>query len=650
MAIEVELPDGTIVEFPDNTPSNVMEGALKQYKAKPKASPQDLQARAAQGDKGAAQEFADRYKASMGQDYKPADGTEAADGSWLGANFTPAMGSTLGDTGNGLMQNAIEGGPMGNMVKAGFNAVGIQQPKNPLQDWIQSRIAEKRSLDAPLMNSEGGTRGSVAGNMLQLATPGATAKLAAVRFPAAAGVASAFSPTTYAGNAALGGVMGAIQPRTADESQAKNIGYGAGFGLAGQFGANRLSGIAKGGSEKLSDMQHELYQKAKELDIPVTAAQLSDSRVLKWLQGITKDIPFTGAASINKKQVDSLTRATSRLFGENTDALTPKVLEGIDKKIGDTYDSVFNGLKVKIDKPAFKQYEQLVKEGEFRLEPQERKMLAALSDRVKSSMKNGELDGPLYQNLRLKMKDLENGTQYGNAVKEFRKILEGAAERSAPADKAGLLKKADAMYRDKKLVDKLMTRADTMDVKTATEGKVNPSMIWGLEHGKYGASPRVDDLGRIGQMIKDTAPNSGTQPRTFFSGLMGDTVRTVAGIGGGIPMGRILNSPKLGKYVAEGAGKRAVTTAKIAGDATKLTAQGSTSQIPKKPASRSVEIRKIALEDAKRGPEILSSLPKAEQMQAAIEFAKKHKINPGEVMRRINVEAARKSQLMSVES
>lgn len=42
MAIEVELPDGTIVEFPDNTPNNVMEGALKQYKAQPAVSPSGI--------------------------------------------------------------------------------------------------------------------------------------------------------------------------------------------------------------------------------------------------------------------------------------------------------------------------------------------------------------------------------------------------------------------------------------------------------------------------------------------------------------------------------------------------------------------------------------------------------------------------------
>lgn len=653
MTRQAQLPDGTVLEFPDETPDDVIDAVVKKHIV-PKRSPQELQNAAMQGDKAAAAEFAARMKATTGQDYKPVSAANPNAFTGFDSNMMAAAGSTLGDTGNGIMQSAIEGGTVGNMVRAGLGAVGINAPKSPMQDWIQKRITEKRALDAPMLDAPGGTSGAILGNMLQIATPGAVAKAGAIKAPGLVNVSKALNPTTYRGNALFGAVMGSLQPRTEGESQALNTLGGTAGGIAGQWGANRVSGLLRGGGNKLSEMKMDLYNKAKALDIPVTAAQLSDSRTIKWLQSMTKDIPFTGAASINKKQVDSLTRATAGLFGEKTDALTPKALEGIKGKISGMYDNVFKDTKVKLDKKAFQQYSDLVAEGPSTLEPHQRDMLAAWTDRVKSSMRNGELDGPLYQNLRLQMKELENGTAYGNAVKKFRKILEGAAERSAPPEKAGLLREADAMYRDKKLVDKLMTGADTMDVKTATEGKVNPARIWGLEHGKYGASPRVDDLGRIGQMLKDTAPSSGTSQRTFFGGMVADAGK-IAKAAVAIPAGRVLNSPTLGKYVAEGIGpvlKDPVATGLL--NATRpfsrvATQSASIAALPalQNTQSRSSAIVQAAMEQPDRGPEILSNLPPQEQIAAATEFAKANGLDVQAVLQKMQSEGMRVKQVLA---
>lgn len=199
------------------------------------ANPQDLQARMNAGDAGAGAEFSQRMEASTGQPYKPQSATEDADGSFLGANFNAAAGSTLGDTANGLMQLGIEGGPIANQARSLIEMTGLELPENPLKSWIDKRITDKRSLDADLLESEGGTRGAIAGNLAQLVGPGALAKAGAtLKIPGMSSIASGLAPTSYAGNAALGGVIGAAQPTVEGESRAMNAAMGAGMGVAGR--------------------------------------------------------------------------------------------------------------------------------------------------------------------------------------------------------------------------------------------------------------------------------------------------------------------------------------------------------------------------------------------------------------------------------
>lgn len=194
-------------------------------------SAQELQNAMMRNEPGAREEFNARMFASTGEDYKPATG---ATGQGFTQNATAAAGSTLGDTANGLMQYGIEGGPIGNQVRSLIGATGIQLPENPMQGWIEKRIADKRALDAPLLDAPGGTTGAITGNVLQMLTPGAATKLGSLKMPGLLNISKAFAPTSYAGNAALGAGMGAIQPRIEGESQAANAGLGGLFGIGGR--------------------------------------------------------------------------------------------------------------------------------------------------------------------------------------------------------------------------------------------------------------------------------------------------------------------------------------------------------------------------------------------------------------------------------
>lgn len=147
-------------------------------------------------------------------------------------------------------------------------------------------IAESRKLDAPLMKTEGGKWGNVAGNV-------------------ASAIPAAVIPgvNTLAGAAALGSTMGALQPTVEGESRLENTGTGALFG-AGGYGAGKLLGAAvRGAGSKIGGIEAKVSAKAADQAAGETASarsaagnaaqnayrQLEHLRELKALRGLSPE-------------------------------------------------------------------------------------------------------------------------------------------------------------------------------------------------------------------------------------------------------------------------------------------------------------------------------------------------------------------------
>jgi len=85
---------------------------------------------------------------------------------------------------------------------------------------LQQEALDKRSVDAPLNSTVGGRAGQIVGALPLAFLPGMN---------------------SYAGAAAFGGGMGALQPTAPGESRAINTAIGTGVGVASQYVGNQLS-------------------------------------------------------------------------------------------------------------------------------------------------------------------------------------------------------------------------------------------------------------------------------------------------------------------------------------------------------------------------------------------------------------------------
>jgi hypothetical protein len=84
---------------------------------------------------------------------------------------------------------------------------------------LQQQAVDKRTLDAPLQATTAAKAGEIVGGLPAAFIPGAN---------------------TYGGAATLGGLFGAAEPTIPGESTLVNTGVGAGLGIAGKWGGDRL--------------------------------------------------------------------------------------------------------------------------------------------------------------------------------------------------------------------------------------------------------------------------------------------------------------------------------------------------------------------------------------------------------------------------
>lgn len=251
MAIEVELPDGTIAEFPDGTDNATMERALASYR-RPSSnradfsniqhgytldqknqlilSPRARVAKArAEGEAAATRADYDRMNVGGGNVRQAMIGAGDAFTSMFRGGKQAAVDSALRSAGIGSSAlRAVGLNQAGDALDRYVGAPLYGQSQSLREDEAQNRVdTENLAGSAP---AQVGKIGTYAGTAL---APGFLARGTAA--------APVFMPKTIGGNAALGAAYGAVQPYTSGGEQIENTALGGAFGagLAAIPGAGR---------------------------------------------------------------------------------------------------------------------------------------------------------------------------------------------------------------------------------------------------------------------------------------------------------------------------------------------------------------------------------------------------------------------------
>lgn len=342
MPIEIEAPDGSVVEFPDGTDEATITRAMQQAYG----APQSGGAGAGLGDRAAAAPLrhADGRLTEAGWDAERAATAqrrqeEIDEGSFLG-NLVAGYGRSAPGLYHGGKQLAMEtiadraddigrfaewvGLPRADEARAKTNRF-----LGDIVSDLRQETAQERRDSAGLMSTGGGILGNLLGDAIT------TLPLAGVGVaPRGAGIAKAV------GQAALGGAaQGALQPVAAEGERETNalIGAGVGGGLAGSGRAVMRLGEEALPSNAVSRVLNQFGKKANETPFAQEGEALAQRTGIDLSPGaISGSRAQTAAENMARQSVfsaDKAFRADERV-AEQAIAHINRVMDRVSKTSG----------------------------------------------------------------------------------------------------------------------------------------------------------------------------------------------------------------------------------------------------------------------------------------------------------------------------
>lgn len=516
MPIEVELPDGSIAEFPDGMSDADITAAL----SKTQFGPQQQATAVA----------------------SPVDGTGA------GQRFLEGVGRSAARSSRGVAQ--LLSGDAAPYIAGIPGLITQQLGQRGVGAFADQQEAEARQLDAPLMGTTSGFLGDVAGQVVQMGVP--------------AGRVSSFGRAApFVESGLRGAIFGGAQPIVDGESRSAEAAKSGALGVAGQGIASSFGKLAQGAKDSLSPVVRQSIEMARSAGIPLHLSQVTNSRFLKGLGSVAQALPLTGGTRAMQKQQEAFNRAVSRSFGADAKTLSDDVVEGAKRSIGAVYDDVFSRNQVRLDNSDLRKMVTIENAAKKDLTNDEAAVVSNQLQKIIDDFSTGPISGKKYQSLRASLQNVVDQTPKGKAIKELRTALDKAAFASVGASDSQALKTANSMWANLRTTQKALSQSSGSGTQGGgAAGNVRPTSLYPLI--KEGSTREMRELAKIGQnVLKDTIPNSGTPERQMLLNLLGLGGGTYVAqeeslpmwarlAGGGLLAGRAINSPLAARMLGEG--------------------------------------------------------------------------------------------------
>lgn len=330
-----------------------------------------------------------------------------------------------------------------------------------------------------------------------------------------------------------GAVVPALQYGSVGE-RAKGAGLGAAGSVIGgtvlpaigRAGAAGVRSLANAVSPEISPEVAALAQRAADLGIPVTRAQLSDSTFLKTLASQVEKIPFTGGTATRNLQQDAFNRAVSRTIGEDTPVLNQEVYNAAKTRIGNEFERLSSQNALQVTPALMADVNRVISNADRFGTGDAARAVRNLASDLRDHLDTGSMTipGEAYQALDSQMSKLmKSGDPTSVFIGGLRDAVRTGMDHSiSPADQAAWMT-ARGQYRNLKAIRDIVGKA-------GVDGDISPAQLMGRMNSSnaskeamaMGERGDLGDIARIGrQFVQDRVPNSGTAQRLVAAGLAG---------------------------------------------------------------------------------------------------------------------------------
>lgn len=533
MSIEVELPDGSIAEFPDGTSPDVMKQALGRHKTT---------------SLDQAVEGAGRFAANVPSGTKPPEVDTFADtvkslgsGAVQGVTGLVGLPGTVEQLGRMGINYAAKtfGGATDNVVSPQPALATGQDVKTMVENNITGKLHEPQS-----------TAGKYAKTIGEFA-PGAL-------FPG--GLAQRVIGNVVA-PAVASEAAGQATEGTSLEPWAR-----VGGALAGGMAPNMI-GRALTPAPSNAVRQGHVNTLRNEGVTDLTAGQVTGAMPLRWMEAATLDTPMTGARlpTMMERQAEQFTQAALRRAGINAPRATQDVIDQGFTQLGQRFDALANASTARMTTADANRITTALRNYE-RLTPPRNQV-----DAVREYLQNlvthagNPIPGPVYARYRSQIEKDARALQVSDpmaaeTLRNIRNVLDDAVERGMPQAQRGQWRETRNQYRNLLVVSKAAGAAG----EGAANGLISPAQLAGATKQLHGLRNyqrgRGDyaQLARAGEAIMKPLPQSGTAPRLMAMQL-GQTVAggaAGAAAGGGDPTTTTIGA--LLPWIIRGAAGRAL--------------------------------------------------------------------------------------------
>lgn len=271
--------------------------------------------------------------------------------------------------------------------------------------------------------------------------------------------------TRMTGGALAGGASaGLIDPGSADLGAGIGATLPPGLKLAGKVGSAAATSLRGGGA---SPEVASLARRARELGIDIPADRLVDSRPLNALASGLNYVPFSGRSATEARMEKQLTKAASRLIGQDSDNMALALRKASDD-LGAKFDATLKSTAVNFDKQLLDESAQVLNTAQKELGSDALKAISSQVDELVAKGQSGVIDGQAAYNIKRTLDRIGrgNGPEAFHAL-ELKRVLMGALDRSLGPDGAKAFAKTRQQYGNMLALEKIARNGVEGDISVA---------------------------------------------------------------------------------------------------------------------------------------------------------------------------------------
>lgn len=362
--------------------------------------------------------------------------------------------------------------------------------------------------------------------------------------------------TRAIGGAAAGGASaGLVDPGSAGTGAVIGGVIPGGAALLSKGGGS-LSKAVRGGD--VSSEVKALADRAKQLGIDIPADRIVNSRPLNAVTSGLNYVPFSGRAATEDKMVGQLTKAATRLIGQDSDNMA-KALRQAGDELGKKFDDVLTQNAIHVDAQLARELADISNSANRELGADGLKAISGQIDELISKGVSGSIDGQAAYNIKRTLDRIgRRNTPEAHHALELKKTLMGALDRSLGPAKAASFAKTRQQYGNMIALEKI--------AKNGVDGDISVARLANMPNINNKEMQEIADI--AAQFVRARESPHGSMQRAVVAlgaGSMGGPAALLGGAAAGRATNMLLNSNAARNYVTGTPGPVATGANKLVG-------------------------------------------------------------------------------------